>query len=365
MIVEALRGRRRPPAWAGDAGAAALVLAAELGVTNYGLTTKTVLLAVAGASLMPLRRHYPVPIAVLAGALYLAGARPPEYDAPVSAMMIALYAVGRHASGRTAVAVGALAVLVGAVSSRMSWEGVSPAAFLTVGLTPAAPVAAGHIVRLRAELLHRRQQQAAELAVREERRRIARELHDVIAHHVSVISLYMGVARRTIPLDPERARQTLLTGEGTARQAMAEMRHLLDVLRTDGEPVDDQADVGVARLPALVEESGNATLEVAGQAAELPTTVDHAIYRIVQEALTNTRKHAAGARSRVRLAYLPGLVEVEVGDDGQARPGHVGVGLGLAGMAERVSLCGGELRAGPSPQGGFVVHARIPLPEQT
>ncbi|MFD0467543.1 sensor histidine kinase [Nonomuraea thailandensis] len=142
------------------------------------------------------------------------------------------------------------------------------------------------------------------------------------------------------------------------------MRHLLDVLRTDGEPVDDQADVGVARLPALVEASGNATLEVAGEAVELPTTVDHAVYRIVQEALTNTRKHAAGARSRVRLAYRPGLVEVEVGDDGQPRPGDVGVGLGLAGMAERVSLCGGELRAGPSPRGGFVVHARIPLMEK-
>ncbi|MBB6555586.1 sensor histidine kinase [Nonomuraea rubra] len=364
MIVGAVRGRWRLPAWASDAGAAAVVLAAELGLASYGLGARVVLLAVAGAGLMLLRRRYPASVAVMAGVLYLIGTQPPEYDAPVSSALIALYSVGRHASGRLAIGIGALAVMVGAVRSGAGWEGASLASVLTVGLSPAAPVAAGHIVRLRAELLHRRQQQAAELAVREERRRIARELHDVIAHHVSVMSLYMGVARRTIPLDPGRAEETLRTGEDTARQAMAEMRHLLDVLRTDGEPVDDQADVGVARLPALVEESGNATLEVAGEAVELPTTVDHAVYRIVQEALTNTRKHAAGARSRVLLTYQPGLVEVEVGDDGQPRPGDVGVGLGLAGMAERVSLCGGELRAGPSPRGGFVVHARIPLVER-
>ncbi|NUP18869.1 MAG: hypothetical protein HOZ81_22830 [Streptomyces sp.] len=92
--------------------------------------------------------------------------------------------------------------------------------------------------------------------------------------------------------------------------------------------------------------------------------MDHAVYRIVQEALTNTRKHADGARTRIRLAYLPDLVEVEINDDGRSRPGAVRPGLGLAGMAERVSLCGGEMRAGPSLEGGFTVHARIPLPEK-
>ncbi|MFC4116552.1 sensor histidine kinase [Nonomuraea zeae] len=108
----------------------------------------------------------------------------------------------------------------------------------------------------------------------------------------------------------------------------------------------------------------NAELEVTGTSVALPTTVDHAVYRIVQEALTNTRKHASSARSRVRLTYLPELVEVEVADDGTGGPAGPRLGLGLAGMAERVSLCGGELKAGPAPFGGFVVHARIPLTEQ-
>ncbi|MEU4697998.1 sensor histidine kinase [Nonomuraea dietziae] len=349
--------------WAGDAALAVLVLAAELGSVSSGLSVRVVLIAVCGAGLILLRRRHPVVVAVLVGVLYVVGAQPPLYDAPVSAMMIALYSAGRHTPALTSVAVAATAVVVSLALNGVVM-GAPLSMTLPLALSPAMPVAAGHLVRLRKELTVRREQQAAEHAVREERRRIARELHDVIAHHVSVVGLYMGVARRTIPIDGERAQRALLTGEETARRAMTEMRHLLDVLRTDGESVENQAGVGVARLPALVEESGNAALEVTGEAVELPTTVDHAVYRIVQEALTNTRKHAVGASSRVRLAYLPGLVEVEVADDGQARQSG-GVGLGLAGMAERVSLCGGRLRAGPSPAGGFVVHAQIPLQEKT
>lgn len=350
--------------WLGDIALALVVLVAELGSATWGLSARVVLIAVGAAGLMLLRRRYPVVVAGLVGVLYAVGAQSDQYDAPVSAMAIALYGVGRYRAAPVAAAVAALAVAAGLPLIGSVWTANVPMA-LAVALTPAMPVAAGHIMRLRDELARRREQQAAENAVRDERRRIARELHDVIAHHVSVVGLYMGVARRTIPADPEGAQLTLLTAEDTARQAMAEMRQLLDVLRTDGESVENQAGVGVARLPALVEESGNAALEVTGEAVELPTTVDHAIYRIVQEALTNTRKHAAGARSRVRLAYRPGLVEVEVADDGRPRPGGAGLGLGLAGMAERVSLCGGELRAGPSPAGGFVVHARIPLLEKS
>ncbi|NBE95680.1 MULTISPECIES: sensor histidine kinase [unclassified Nonomuraea] len=271
--------------------------------------------------------------------------------------------MGRHSSPPVSIVTAALAVAGGLVVLHPTFALAPLATALPLALAPASAVAAGYAVRLRAELSQRRAQQIAENAVREERRRIARELHDVIAHHVSVVGLYMGVARRTIPADPDRARSALRTGEETARQAMTEMRRLLDVLRTDGEPIENQAGVGVARLPELVEASGNATLEVQGQAVGLPTTVDHALYRIAQEALTNSRKHAAGARSRVRLAYLPELVELEINDEGRSRSGAVRPGFGLAGMAERVSLCGGEIRAGPSPGGGFTVHARIPLPE--
>uniref|UniRef100_UPI003F496425 sensor histidine kinase n=1 Tax=Nonomuraea bangladeshensis TaxID=404385 RepID=UPI003F496425 len=357
--------RNRP--WVRDAAAAALVLAAELlGFPYTGLDVRVVLIAIGAAGLMMVRRRHPIIVAGLVGVLYLVGAHPCSYDTPVSAMLIALYTVGRHAPALASIAIAALAVVGGWVVHNLSevLADSSPATTAALALTPALLVAAGHIVRLQAELSHRREQQIAENAVRAERRRIARELHDVIAHHVSVVGLYMGVARRMIATDPEGARLALLTGEDTARQAMTEMRHLLDVLRTDGEPIENQAGVGVARLPALIEESGNAMLEVSGEVVELPTTVDHAVYRIVQEALTNTRKHADRARTRVRLAYLPDLVEVEINDDGRPRPGTVRPGLGLAGMAERVSLCGGEIHAGPSREGGFTVHARIPLPEK-
>ncbi|MEV4099332.1 histidine kinase [Nonomuraea sp. NPDC049649] len=347
----------------GDLAPALVVLALELPDALAAASPKGILVSVSAAALMPLSRRHPVPVALLTGVLYAVGTLPPGYDAPVSAVLIALYRVGRHAPAAASLGTSA-AVVAGAAWLHQPSLGGPPGTALALLLTPAAPIAAGHILRLRAELARRREQDAAERAVREERRRIARELHDVIAHHVSVVNLYMGVARRQIPADPEQAGRTLLTGEETARQAMAEMRQLLDVLRADGEEADDHSGVGVARLPVLVEESGDAELTITGEAVTLPATVDHAVYRIVQEALTNTRKHAAGARSRVRLAFSPGLVEVEVADDGPGTSAP-GVGLGLAGMAERVSLCGGELKAGPAPEGGFVVRARIPLLEKT
>ncbi|NUP18870.1 MAG: histidine kinase [Streptomyces sp.] len=251
--------------WVRDAAIAALVLAAELlGYPYTGLDIRVVSIAVGAAGLMLVRRRHPIVVAGLVGVLYLVGALPSPYDAPVSAMLIALYSVGRHTSAPASIVTAALVVLGGWLVHDLPWEAAPLATTAALALTPALPVAAGHIMRLQAELSHRREQQIAENAVRAERRRIARELHDVIAHHVSVVGLYMGVARRTIPTDPERARLTLLTGEDTARQAMTEMRHLLDVLRTDGEPIENQAGVGVGRLPALIEESGNATLEVSG-----------------------------------------------------------------------------------------------------
>ncbi|MFI0420804.1 sensor histidine kinase [Spongiactinospora sp. 9N601] len=344
-----------------DAAIAVAVLAAEFPYRNADLALVALASAVAGA--VAARRRHPIAVATLVGVLYVLGARPPWHDAPVSAMIIALYAVGRHTPAWASTASAAVAMAGHWVLYDLPWTPAPLGMTVALALTPAAPVAAGYIMRLRGELAQRREQRIAEDAVRAERRRLARELHDLIAHHVSVVGLYMGVARRTISTDPEGARLALRTGEDTVRQAMTEMRHLLEVLRTDGEPIENQAGVGVARLPALVQESGNATLEICGEAVALPSTVDHAVYRVVQEALTNTRKHAARARSRVRLAYLPGLVEVRVDDDGRSRPGAaMGLGFGPAGMAERVSLCGGELRAGPSAEGGFTVHARIPLP---
>ncbi|MCF6471040.1 sensor histidine kinase [Nonomuraea sp. MG754425] len=258
---------------------------------------------------------------------------------------IALYSVGRQGGDRGRAPAGV-------------------AALFSVGV----PVGVGQLVRLRAELGERGRREAADAAVRAERRRIARELHDVVAHHITVINALVGGARATLPPGQAVTRDALESAEQTARQAMSEMRRLLDVLRADGNEGPDAATgVGADRLPALIREAGSAglpaTLTVTGAAVELPAAVDHAVYRIVQEALTNTRKHAAGARASVRLAYGAAAVEVEVLDDGVAKNGGA-PGFGLGGMAERVALCGGRLSTGPRPEGGFRVHARIPLEQR-
>ncbi|MEU7989987.1 histidine kinase [Streptosporangium canum] len=216
------------------------------------------------------------------------------------------------------------------------------------------PVGVGQFVRLRTELNERSRQEAA--AVRAERRRIARELHDVVAHHITVINALVGGARATLPPGQDVTKNALKSAEQTARQAMSEMRRLLDVLRIDGNEAPDAATgVSAERLPVLIEEARSsglpASLTVTGEPVELPAAVDHAVYRIVQEALTNTRKHAVSARADVRLAYEPAAVEVEVIDDGLAKEAGA-PGFGLAGMAERVALCGGRLTTGPRPEGG-------------
>ncbi|WP_433436734.1 sensor histidine kinase [Nonomuraea sp. CA-141351] len=276
---------------------------------------------------------------------------------------IALYSVGRYTAGRTTAITATAACAVYAAALQLSRPDTSNwvAALFNVGV----PVGIGLIVRLRAELAERGRREAADAAVRAERRRIARELHDVVAHHITVINALVGGARATLPPGQEVTRNALESAEQTARQAMSEMRRLLDVLRADGSEGPDAATgVGADRLPSLIKEARSAglpaSLTVTGEPVELPAAVDHAVYRIVQEALTNTRKHAVSARASVRLAYEPSAVEVEVVDDGMAMVGGA-PGFGLGGMAERVALCGGRLSTGPRPEGGFRVHARIPL----
>ncbi|MBD0328689.1 MAG: sensor histidine kinase [Thermoleophilia bacterium] len=215
-------------------------------------------------------------------------------------------------------------------------------------------------LELRAERLQRRH----ESAVAEERARIARELHDVIAHSVSVMTVQAGAARVLLDETPERAREPLLAVEETGRQALAEMRRLLGILRGDEEPAALVPQPGVAELGSLVEHVRRAGLPVqlvvAGEAQPLPPGVDLAAYRVVQEALTNALKHAGPARAEVALRYLPGALEVVVTNDGRVaangRAGH-----GLVGMRERVALYGGELEAGPRGENGYAVRATLPL----
>ncbi|GIH84275.1 two-component sensor histidine kinase [Planobispora rosea] len=327
--------------------------------------------AIAAAGAVPLiwRRNHPVAVALATLSLDLLHAFLRLGDPATLPSVIGLYSLGRHAAGRT-VWIIAAATSLSYMAVYQLQSGEMPGNVSVPVLSPFLVVGLGQFLRLRSELGERRREQAAEAAVRAERRRIARELHDVVAHHISVINVMVGAGRTTMATDPRRAQEALVTAERTAREAMAEMRQLLHVLRAeDGDEPDNHAGVGAEALPDLVARVDGAGppvgLEVTGEAVPLPAAVDHAVYRIVQESLTNTRKHADGARVSVRLAYLPGAVEVEVLDDGLGRRGgtaQAGSGFGLGGMAERVALCGGRLQTGPRPTGGFRVHAWIPVP---
>jgi signal transduction histidine kinase len=220
-------------------------------------------------------------------------------------------------------------------------------------------------VRLEAE----REAQAQRAAV-EERTRIARELHDVVAHSVSVMTVQAGAARRLLDrskADPQ-AREAMATVETTGREALAELRRVVGVLRADDESPGLDPQPGVADLPALVaraQEAGLAVdLTIEGEPRALPSGVDLSAYRIAQEALTNAFKHAGPAHADVRVCYGADALEVQVVDDGRgaaADPSPVGGGHGLVGMRERVALFDGELVAGPRPGGGYEVKARLPI----
>jgi signal transduction histidine kinase len=201
----------------------------------------------------------------------------------------------------------------------------------------------------------------------EERMRIARDLHDVVAHNISVINVQANTALHLMDRQPERARQALTTINDVSKQALAELRSVLGVLRGVDESAPRGPAPGLGRLDALAETmaaAGTAVeVETEGGPARLPASVDLAAYRIIQEALTNSARHSGGTRAVVRVRYRQGDVEIEVDDDGTtgAKPtGPAGTGSGIAGMTERAQALGGWLRAGPRPGGGWRVTARLP-----
>jgi signal transduction histidine kinase len=200
-------------------------------------------------------------------------------------------------------------------------------------------------------------------AVGEEQARIARELHDVIAHSVSVIVVQAGAADDVFDTRPDQARAALLSIEQAGRDALAELRRLLGGVRAEADPAGPQP--GLERLDELAEPMRAGGLDVVvhreGSPAPLPAGVELSAYRIVQEALTNTLRHARATRAEVTVRYGADAVEVDVRDDGHAAPANDGGGRGLVGMRERASLLGGTLEAGPLPRGGYRVHARLPL----
>jgi len=222
--------------------------------------------------------------------------------------------------------------------------------------------------RERAAELERAREELARRAVVEERLRIARELHDIVAHSMSIIAVQSGVGAHVLDSQPEEARKALAAVEATSRQALAEMRRLLGVLRQEAEPSGSLApSPGLAEVDALAADVARAgarvEVRIEGTRPELPLGLDLSAYRIVQEALTNVVRHAGPATARVRIRYAPDTVDIEVVDDGRGAGTGRGDGHGIAGMRERAALYGGSLDAGPLPGGGFRVAARLPVGE--
>jgi signal transduction histidine kinase len=216
-------------------------------------------------------------------------------------------------------------------------------------------------VESRAEEAERTRDEVARRRAVEERLRIARELHDSLTHSISVIKVQAGVAAHLARKNGEEPSEALLAIEEAAGEAVRELRSTLEVLRRD----EDLNASGLDRVPALVERARSSglptTLTVRGEARTLPTEVDQAAYRVVQEALTNATRHAVDATASVEIVYGPGSLTVRVDDDGRgSRPSAV-PGYGLIGMRERVTAIGGRLRAEPGDGGGFSVHAELPV----
>lgn len=221
----------------------------------------------------------------------------------------------------------------------------------------------------RARILELEREAEARAAVAEERARIARELHDVVAHSVSVMTVQAAGVRRLLHADQEREREALETIEQTGRQALAEMRRMLGVLRQPTEePPALAPQPSLSNLDGLVEKVREAglpvKLRVSGKPRGLPAGIELSAYRVVQEALTNALRHAGPARATVDVRYTSDAVELEIANDGRNDVGGNGEGQGLVGMRERVALCGGTVESGPGEGGGFAVRARIPVSEE-
>ncbi|MGC9665215.1 sensor histidine kinase [Planosporangium sp. 12N6] len=228
----------------------------------------------------------------------------------------------------------------------------------------------GNAVRQRREFVEAQRAEAASHAVEAERLRIARELHDMIAHSIGVIAIQAGMGRRVIDSQPDEARKALAAIEETGRDTLAALRRMLGTLRrADAGPGSAPLDPtpGLADLDRLTERTRDAGVDVevrsVGERRPLPPDVDLSAFRIIQEAVTNVVRHAGTRRCQVVVAQRPDELSIEVTDDG--RGGAVGAGYGIPGMRERVSLLGGEFAAGPRPEGGFRVAARIPVPDGT
>jgi signal transduction histidine kinase len=397
-MKERASGSRRLPAsaWVFDS-ALALVAAGLATAILVSVVSEPVARGVPGGMLalgyglvllhtLPLavRRRFPgtvLALSVASGLAFGAFFLPPFFLGP--AILVAVYSVAAY--GRRWVSLAGLVVAeLGLAANQLTqgrFERLERSAFLLFMGAIAVAWVLGHFVGDRQLYAAQLEERTAELeqareelarrAVVEERLRLARELHDVVAHAMSVIAVQSGVGAHVADSRPEEVGKALAAIEATSRAALTELRRLLGVLRQDSESQVSLTPVpGLANLDSLLAEVAKAglavRLRVEGTPSPLPAGVDLSAYRIVQEALTNVVKHAGPAHAQVTIGYRGQEVTVEVTDDGRgavppATDGRMGTGHGLIGMRERVAAFGGDLQVGPCPGGGFRVAARLPL----
>jgi signal transduction histidine kinase len=375
---QALRSLVERHSFAADAALAVvlagLVLSDVFTSGDYLTASKAIYVPAGLLMTLPLawRRRAPLPVAaVVMGALVfesLAVGSAPTQDLPLVGWLLAIYSVAAHCDRAAALTGGAISLGAGLV-----WMGIDDFLFPVVVFGGAW--LAGRMVRQRevharvaeerSAALDRERVANARAAAAEERAQIARELHDILSHSVSVMVVQAGAERMAQGTDRAATVETLEAIEKTGRQALIEMRRLLGMLRVGGEPPahTPQPTLGeLDELVAHVREAGLLVeLHVEGEPAALPPAIAVSAYRIVQEALTNVLKHAGPARARVVVRYASRGLELEIADDGRGSAAVGEAGHGLVGMRERVALYGGDFDAGTRNGGGFVVRARLPL----
>jgi signal transduction histidine kinase len=324
---------------------------------------------------LALRRRLPVvTIALMYGALVAFTTYGPGVDdeliAPFFVTLFAAYSLGANAESRELAAGVALAAVLCVIGVNIDQDADLPGDYVFVAIVlVGGPMLLGRIIRHRSRLnralrekareLERERSARAEAAVLEERTRIAGEMHDVVAHALSAMVVQAGAARRLVDREPARAAEAFAAVEGTGREALTEIRHLLGVLRREDEDLALAPQPSVAHVSTLMRRSEAAglpvTLRVEGEARPLPAGVDLTAYRVLQEALTSALDPGAAGRADIVVRYGPERIEVEVRDDGRGESSRR-----LLGMRERVALYGGELRAARADD-GHTVWARLPV----
>jgi signal transduction histidine kinase len=372
----------RWPAWAVDCALAAFLAAAEVlhayGESAPGPAGVVVPLLLGSALPLALRRRFALVVLAVIGLATLA-LEFLDVHATLVGLLVAMYSVAVHTSEQMSrIALGVVMAGAIAVVSIQHTPAFIPEALALPGVgwalgtlqrTRAAHAAE---VERRLDLLERQRDERDRLAAAEERARIARELHDVVAHGLSVMVVQAEAARSLLSTGSGEADKTMAEVERVGRDSLAEMRRLLGVFDVGGEAPSLAPQPGLGRVEELVERFRGAELPVElvieGDRRELASGVDVSAFRIIQEALTNVLKHAGKVPVTVTLRYQQHAVEVEVLDEGRAaahqRISSDGNGRGLVGMRERVALLGGRLSAGPGPNGGFKVACRLPLEKE-